>query len=97
MLICVRGLIFAVKLGPVPGFSGGSEYSVTPGWAVCLGVCLPKGVCLPRGVCQGGVCRGEGMCAQGGVYPGVCGRHPPVNRITDMCKNITLPQLRCGR
>ena len=22
---------------------------------------------------------------------------PPVNRITDMCKNITLPQLRCGR
>ena len=22
---------------------------------------------------------------------------PPANRITDMCKNITLPQLRCGR
>ena len=22
---------------------------------------------------------------------------PPVNRITDTCKNITLPQLRCGR
>ena len=22
---------------------------------------------------------------------------PPVNRITDVCKNITLPQLRCGR
>ena len=22
---------------------------------------------------------------------------PPVNRITDMCKNITLPQLRHGR
>ena len=22
---------------------------------------------------------------------------PPVNRITDRCKNITLPQLRCGR
>ena len=24
-------------------------------------------------------------------------RDSPVNRITDMCKNITLPQLRCGR
>ena len=22
---------------------------------------------------------------------------PPLNRITDTCKNITLPQLRCGR
>ena len=25
------------------------------------------------------------------------GYHPPVNRITDTCKNITLPQLRCER
>ena len=34
----------------------------------------------------------------GGVCLGVCGRDPlPVNRITDRCKNITLPQLRCGR
>ena len=24
-------------------------------------------------------------------------RHPPVNRMTDACENITLPQLRCGR
>ena len=23
-------------------------------------------------------------------------RDPPINRITDRCKNITLPQLRCG-
>ena len=22
---------------------------------------------------------------------------PPVNRITDACENMTLPQLRCGR
>ena len=22
---------------------------------------------------------------------------PPVNRMTDACENITLPQLRCGR
>ena len=25
------------------------------------------------------------------------GYHPPVNRITDACENITLPQLHCGR
>ena len=25
------------------------------------------------------------------------GTPPPVKRITDACKNITLPQLRCGR
>ena len=25
------------------------------------------------------------------------GTPPPMNRITDTCKNITLPQLRCGR
>ena len=46
--------------------------------------------CLPRG------------CLPGGVCPGVCGRYrpgqtsPPVDRMTGRCKNITLPQLRCG-
>ena len=25
------------------------------------------------------------------------GGDPPVNRMTDACENITLPQLRCGR
>ena len=29
--------------------------------------------------------------------PGPGTSPPPVNRITDACKNITLPQLRCGR
>ena len=34
----------------------------------------------------------------GGVYPSMhWSRHPPVNRITDACKNVTLAQLRCGR
>ena len=23
--------------------------------------------------------------------------HPPVDRMTDACENITLPELRCGR
>ena len=27
----------------------------------------------------------------------LCHACPPVNRMTDRCKNITLPQLRCGR
>ena len=32
-----------------------------------------------------------------GVSAGGYGRPPPVNRMTDRCKNITLPQLRCRR
>ena len=45
---------------------------------------------------RGCVCQG---CLPGGVWqtpPGARGRHPPVNRMTDRCKNITLLQLRCG-
>ena len=36
----------------------------------------------------------------GGCLPGGClidSPFSPVNRMTDRCKNITLPQLRCGR
>ena len=48
-------------------------------------------------VCLGSVCLG-GVSAWGGCLPrGVSARYPPVNRMTDGCKNITLPQLRCGR
>ena len=36
---------------------------------------------------------GEGVCPTQGVWQTT----PPVNRMTDRCKNITLPQLRCGR
>ena len=42
--------------------------------------CLPGGVCPVGCVYLGGVCLG-------GVHPS-----PPVNRMTDSCKNITLPQ-----
>ena len=39
-----------------------------------------------------------GGSAQWGLLGGVCpGADPPVDRMTDRCKNITLPQLRCGR
>ena len=44
-----------------------------------------------EGVCLGGCLPREGVCPGG-----VC-ETPPVNRITDRCKNITLPQLCCGR
>ena len=59
------------------------------------------------GVCSGGVCSQGvsalggsapgGVSALGGVYSGGCEvpPFPPVNRITDACKNITLPQLHC--
>ena len=44
---------------------------------------------LPGGVsAQGGCLSGGGVCVADS---------PPVNRITDRCKNITLPQLRCER
>ena len=49
------------------------------------------------GVCPGGVCVPTGVCAQGGVCPGGATSRgcllPPthVNRITDVCENITLP------
>ena len=50
--------------------------------------------------------RHAGIPPPGDLLHGMLGYHlqcmlgyqaPPVNRITDTCKNITLPQLRCGR
>ena len=64
------------------------------------GVYLPRGMYLPRGLYlqEGCTCPGDvharGCTCQGwGVYPSVqWGMHPLVNRMTDRCKNITLPQ-----
>ena len=63
------------------------------------GGCLPRGVsglrgwgCLPRGVSvwDGVSALGREVSALGGVcLSGVFGRHPPVDRMTDRCKNIT--------
>ena len=51
-----------------------------------LGMYLPGGVYLPRGrTCPGVGC----VPAQGGVPEQVL---PPVNRMTDRCKNIALSQ-----
>ena len=57
----------------------------------------PRGVALLGGgvSAPGGLCSGGG----GGGIPACTEAHtpPPVDRITDACKNITLAQLRCGR
>ena len=57
-----------------------------PGGLSALGVSDPRGVCSRGGVCSGG---GIPACTEADT--------PPVNRMTDACKNITLAQLRCGR
>ena len=66
------------------GCAPSTGVAILVGGGVCLEGCLPGGLC----VCPGG----GGVPAQGVVL-----ETPPVNRITERCKNITLPQLRCGR
>ena len=76
------------------------------------GVSAPGGCLLPGGVCVSGpggcVCVWSGgVFLPGGCVSGLEGlpaggefslpETPPVDRITDACKNITLAQLRCGR
>ena len=61
--------------------------------AMCIPACTGQGVSARGCVCPGG-CLPEG-CLPGGVYPDMhWSRHPPVDRMTDRCKNITIPQLR---
>ena len=63
-----------------------SQHALLPG-----GVYLPSGVVyLPQGVyLLGGTCMEGGVPAKGGVPAQVLS---PPNRMTDRCKNITLPQ-----
>ena len=67
------------------------------GWGVYPGRtgCLPRGVSAPEGVCQGGggVCLGMCEHPHCPLHAGTHKYTPPVNRITDRCKNITFPQL----
>ena len=63
-------------------------------WA---GGCLPRVGCLPRGVSAQCGCLPRGDLSRGVSASGLgVADTPPVNRMTDRCKNITLPQLRCG-
>ena len=62
-----------------------------PGGVCSWGVSAPGG-CLLWGLCllQGRVCF-QRVSAPGGWHPSMhWGRHPPVNRMTNRCKNITL-------
>ena len=83
---------------------GVSAWGVSP-WRVSAqrgaGVCLggsARG--FTQGGLPGGVCLGvsaQGVFARGCVSQHALGQTPPVDRMTDACENITLPQLCCGR
>ena len=77
----------------------------------CIPVgCVPSAAVTAGGgvVCRGGV-SAQGVSARGwvsarGCLPGGISQHAlrqtpssPADRMTDRCKNITLPQLHCGR
>ena len=59
--------------------------------------CLPRGVCPEEVSARGGVCQGgylpRGVWQTPSLGPEAADI-PPLNRMTDWCKNITLPQLR---
>ena len=89
--------------GGVPG-PGGCTWSGgtwSRGGVPGQGVPGPGGCTWYRGVYLVGGVPGLGWCTWSGGVPGLGGVPgqvlPPVDRITDACKNITLPQLRCGR
>ena len=93
-MLCTGGCTWSrgvyLVLGGVPG-PGRCTWS----WGAVPG---PRGVYLVPGGCTWSrACTwswGVYLVPVGGVPGQVL---PPVNRITHTCKNITLPQLRCGR
>ena len=73
----------------VPAQWGVPAQGGVPAWGVYLpwGCACPGGVPARRCTYQGVPSRG--CTCPGGTCPGTC---PPLNRMTDRCKNITLPQ-----
>ena len=68
-----------IPVGCVPSAAVAVCWGVSALGVSAHGGCLPMGGCLPKG----------GVCPWG-AYPSMhWGRHPPVNRMTDRCKNIT--------
>ena len=57
----------------------------------------PQVVSGPGGTWSRGGCLPDLIPGGGGGIPACTEAEPPVNRITDGCENITMPQLRCGR
>ena len=86
------------------GCRGGGVYPCMH-WAggLCIPACIGQGdVYLSMHWAGRGICLRVSACgvsAQGGVCLTHPKQHPPhpVNRMTDACENITLPQLRCRR
>ena len=72
----------------LPG--GGGVPAQGEGGCTCPGVYLPRGVYLLGGVPAWGGVPARGGCTFPGAVPGQV--LPTVNRMTDRCKNITLPQ-----
>ena len=87
-----------IPVGCVPSATVATRSGGVSQHALDMGICvsqheLGRGCLLRRGVSarEGGVCPGRSL-------PSVCwDTCLPVNRMTDACENITLPQLRCGR
>ena len=77
-------------------------WSVGAGVSVQGGVSVLGGVSVQIGLCAEGSLSGESLSREGVYVQGSdCsrGQRPlhHVTIITDTCKNITFPQLRCGR
>ena len=67
-----------------------SRRSAPGGGSAPGGVCS-RGVSTPMEVSASGGCLLGGCLVPGGWYPSMHqGRYPPVNRMTNRCKNITL-------
>ena len=96
---CVPALIDRM---PVGGVCSGGWVSALGGGCLLWGGCLLRGgllqgVSAPGGsALRGGVCSQGGLLQREGLLLGVVSQHalrqtpPPVDRITDMIKNITL-------
>ena len=71
------------------------------GGGACIPACTGQGGMYPSMHWAGGVYRSMhwagGVSARGCLPEGVSATPPPLDRMTDACENITLPQLRCGR
>ena len=82
------GGVFSLVGGGVLLGPGGGGFSLVQGGLCLVREVLPGG-CLPGlggSPCSRGVLPAGGVCLVQGGFSG----DPPVNRITDMCKNITL-------
>ena len=91
------GLVAQAGMYPSMHCTGGVYIPACTGQGVCIPACTEQGGVWPGGCLPGGVvCWGGGLFA-GGVVCWGCLPHPPVDRMTDTCENITFPQLRCRR